>query len=95
MKFKTTSIIIARKNRNKSCGDFNRPCFISLFDVNNPHKTSKSPKKIINFDNKHKIEIENLYINYLLAGNDLVINNLEFIDIKEKGEHLIISGKQK
>lgn len=95
MKFKTKSVIIARKGQSKTCKDFNRPCFISLFDINNPHKTSKEPKKIINFDNKHKIEIKDLYINYLLAGNDLVINNLEHINIKEDGEHLVITGKQK
>ena len=49
MKYKTKSIIIGRKPRLDKDDYSNRPCFISLFDINNPHKSSIAPKKIIDF----------------------------------------------
>ena len=74
-----------------------RPVFISLFDINDPHKTNRVPRKRFDFDKGiHKIILKDLEVDYLLAGHDILINNLEEIDFKDdKLGHLIITGKQK
>lgn len=94
MKYKTKSIIIGRKKSGDNPEV--RPCFIALFDMNDPHKKNEVPAKIIDYDKIHKVVIKGLNINYLLPGNDLVINDLEFIHIKEDPNkpHLTITGEQ-
>ena len=53
MKYKTKSVLIARKKSIE--GDFNRrPCFISFFDENNPHLNAQGPREVVEFD---KIDI--------------------------------------
>ncbi len=94
MKYKTTSVLIARRKSYKD--DFScRPCFISFFDENNPHLNVKGPKDIIEYAKIHKVVIQGLDVNYLLPGNDLVINDLEEIEIEERGNHIYVKGKQK
>lgn len=94
MKYKTKSVLIARKKRINE-EDFNhRPCYISLFNENNPHLNTKGPKKIIEFDAKHKVVINGLEVNYLLPGNDIVINDLEEIDITEEKDIINVKGRQ-
>ncbi len=92
MKYKTKSIIIGRKKGEE--GSDTKPCFIALFDVNDPHKKNVVPKEIIEYDKVHKIMLKNFDVNYLLPGNDLVINDLEFIQIEKEGPHITIKGKQ-
>ena len=96
MRYVTKSAIIGRKQHNEG-DDQNRPCFVSLFKMNDPHKKNEVPDKILEFESIHKVIITGLDVNYLLPGNDLVINNLEHIDVKEDKEkpHLLVSGKQK
>lgn len=91
--YKTKSIIIGRKKRSNP-NDDNRPCFVALFDMNNPHKQSKAPNKILDFETKHRIMIKGLDLSYLLEGNDIVINDLKEISVEEEGYHVIITGKQ-
>jgi len=93
MKYTTKSIIIGRMKR-KSKEDLAYPCFITMFDINDPHKSGKVPKKIVEFENIDKIIIDRFRINYLLAGNDIVINDLEYINIEKKKDTIIVSGKQ-
>jgi len=94
MKYKAKSAIIGRKGKRDEEG--NSPVFVNLFDVNNPHKTKKFPKKFIDFEKIHKIVIDGLSISYLIEGSDILINDLIEIDIEEKEpEHLFIKGKQK
>ncbi|MGM5482385.1 MAG: hypothetical protein ACQESF_02880 [Nanobdellota archaeon] len=93
MKYETKSIIIGRmKRENKD--DEVYPCFVSLFDINEPHKTAEVPKKKLEFEAKDKISVKGMDFDYLLAGNDIVINNLEHVDITEEGEKLLIKGLQ-
>lgn len=92
MKYKAKSIIIGRKKGEE--GSNTKPCFIALFDVNDPHKRNVVPKEIIEYDKVHKIMIKDFDINYLLPGNDLVINDLEFIQVEKEGPHITIKGKQ-
>lgn len=92
MKYKTKSIIVGRKKGEE--GSDTKPCFIALFDVNDPHKKNVVPKEIIEYDKVHKIILKGFNVNYLLPGNDLVINDLEFIKVTKEGPHIVIEGKQ-
>lgn len=94
MKYDTKSIIIGRMKRENKDDDV-YPCFVALFDINDPHKTAEVPKKKLEFKGMHKISIKGVDLNYLLAGNDLVINDLEYVEIEEDAPHLYIKGKQK
>jgi hypothetical protein len=93
-KYKTKSVIIGRKKRKDKTRD-DHPCFITLFSVNDPHKSGEVPDKILDYENIHKLVIKGCDINYLLAGNDLVINDLEYIEVEVDGPHIYINGKQK
>ncbi|MAG45707.1 MAG: hypothetical protein CMH63_02975 [Nanoarchaeota archaeon] len=97
LKIKTTSAIIGKLKKSNSYDGMDRPVFISLFNVNDPHKTDKAPKKRYDFkEGVHKIILTNLEVDYLLAGHDILINNLSEIEFKQNKEgHLHITGKQK
>ena len=94
MKHKTQSAIIGRAGKRDEFG--NGPVFIHLFSKNDPHKSDAVPDKFIDFEGIHKIVFENLTLSYLLAGSDILVNDLEYLEVKEdlvsKG-NLIISGK--
>lgn len=94
MKYKTRSVLIARKK--SYADDFaRRPCLISFFDENNPHLNVLGPKDVLEFLKVHKVVITGLNINYLLPGNDIVINDLEELEIEERGDHIYLKWKQK
>lgn len=94
MKYKTKSALLGRSGKRDDFG--NGPVFLHLFKENDPHKSDVVPEKFIDFESIHKIIFEGLNISYLLAGSDILINDLEFIEIKEdpksKG-NLIVTGK--
>jgi len=96
MKLKTKSVIIGKKGGAENEETMDRPCFVSLFNMNDPHLSKKVPKERFDFDKGiHKIIIKDLEIDYLLAGHDIVINNLKEIDFEEDGKgHLVVKGKQ-
>ena len=98
-KYNVKSILIGRKKRDeeaKKKDDTSRPCFVSLFDENNPHTKGLAPKKIIDFT-AHRVIIKGANeLSYLLAGNDILLNDLEEIDVAfEEHGHVIITAKQK
>lgn len=93
MEYKVKSIILGRKNREHKTDD-DYPLFISLFDINNPHTSGKVPKDMLDFPHIHKVIIKGLDINYLLGGNDIIINNLETITIQAYEGHVHITGIQ-
>jgi hypothetical protein len=92
--YKARSALIARKKRENPEDYNHRPCFISLFDVNDPHLSVEGPKEVVEFSRKHKVVIKGLDVNYLLPGNDIVINDLVEIEVVEKGDFVHITGKQ-
>lgn len=93
MKYKTKSVLIARKKGDEE--DFSRrPCFISLFDENDPHLNVQGPKEVVEFNKIHKVVIKGLNVDYLLPGNDIVINNLIEIEIEERDDQVHVKGKQ-
>ncbi len=96
MRYKTKSALVGRAGKRDEFG--NGPVFIHLFDVNDPHKSNLVPKEFVDFKKMHKIVIRGLVINFLLAGSDILINDLEYLDVEEepgKKGNLIISGKHK
>ena len=94
MRHKTISAIVGRSGKRDEDG--NGPVFIHLFSENDPHKKNIVPDKFIDFEKMHKIMFKGLDISYLLAGSDILINDLEYLDVEEdstsKG-NLIVSGK--
>ena len=92
-KYKTKSILIGRKKQYQDNLDV-RPCFISLFNGNNPHKTGETPFEILDFEKVHSVTIDGLQMQYLLPGNDIVANDLEYIEIKVDGPHIFLTGRQ-
>ncbi len=97
MKYNTKSAILGRSGKRDEDG--NGPVFVHLFSMNDPHKKPDAvPDKFIDFKKIHKIVFNNLNISYLLAGSDILINDLEYIEVREdpksKG-NLIVTGKQK
>ena len=95
MNYKVKSIIIGRK-KNESKSLQGRPCFISMFDINDPHIKNISPKKILDFKSIKKIILKGFEVNYLLEGNDILVNNLSSLVIQQnqKNGYLVLSGKQ-
>jgi len=95
MKHEAKSVLIGRKKNpdGEEEGDV-RPCFVSLFDHNNPHLSEIGPEDVLEFSKVHKVILNGLKVNYLLPGNDIVLNNLKSVTVEEEGKHLIISGEQ-
>ena len=91
--YPTKSVIIGRKKRpNKADEDY--PCFVHFFDMNNPHRSGEVPKEMLDFAHMHKVIIKGLDVNYLLMGNDIVINHLREICLEDREGHLHITGVQ-
>jgi len=94
MKYQAKSAIIGRMKRpNKEQEDY--PCFIHLFSINDPHKTGKVPEKMLDYPKVRRVSIKGLDIEYLLPGNDILLNNLTEIDIEVTEPHITITGNQK
>ncbi|MFH1439283.1 MAG: hypothetical protein ABIG89_01875 [Candidatus Woesearchaeota archaeon] len=94
MKYKAKSIIIGRKKRLDE-EDTKHPFFISLFDMNDPHKSGQAPKQIIDFPLIDRVDLKGLDVSYLLGGNDIVVNNLESIEVDtDDNFRVYIKGKQ-
>jgi len=92
MKCEAKSAIVGRKGKRDEEG--NSPVFVNLFKINDPHKTSEVPFKFLDFEKVHKININKLSLSYLIEGSDILINNLKWIEVKEKEGHLDIHGEQ-
>ncbi|MBR9676668.1 hypothetical protein GOV04_00815 [Candidatus Woesearchaeota archaeon] len=86
--YKTKSIIVSRKKTGEEIYN----ALVALYDANNPQYNSKAADKILEFENISKILLKNLNVQYLLVGNDLVINNLSQIIIEQNDDELIISA---
>ena len=61
--YKTKSVIIGRKK--KVDDSLTRPCFISMFSVNNPHKTGDVPDKIVDMM-AYSVIFHGLNLKYML-----------------------------
>jgi hypothetical protein len=84
MKYKTKSLLVTRLPR-KGSNEF-KTASIKLFKINDPHKTTELPTKMLEYENIEKIVLKNLEIDYYLEGNDLIINNLKEVSIEKKSK---------
>ncbi len=91
--FKAKSITVSRKPGKDKEGFWT--AFIGLFNENNPHLTAKEPFEVLDLKEVEKVRIKKLEnISYYLMGNDIVINNLIEVRIKQEGKIVTITGKQ-
>jgi len=91
--FKAKSITVSRKPGKNKEGLWT--AFIGLFNENNPHLTAKEPFEVLDLKEVEKVRIKKLEnISYYLMGNDIVINNLVEVKIKQEGEIVTITGRQ-
>tara|TARA_Y100000294_G_C8456776_1_gene296913 strand:- start:273 stop:605 length:333 start_codon:yes stop_codon:yes gene_type:complete len=89
-KYKTKSLILGRKKRQGE----HYPCFVNLFSQNDPHISNEVPDQFLDFEKISKVDIKDLNVIYLPAGNDIVINSLKEVSIVHKNGTLKITGKQ-
>lgn len=92
-KYKVKSVVVSRKPSHKDEDSWY--AFIGLFDENNPHLKGKAPFEVVEIPNVEKVRIRELRnVSYYLLGNDIVINNLEELELKQEGKVLTLTGKQ-
>jgi len=96
IKINAKSILIGKKKKEKDYEGNDRPVYVSLFEKNDPHLNCQVPIKRHDFDKGiHKVILDGLKIDYLLAGHDIIVNDLKECSIEQDGKgHLIIKGKQ-
>lgn len=91
--FKVKSITVSRKPGKDK--DTFKSAFIGLFNDNNPHLKAKEPIEVLELKEVEKVRFRDLRnISFYLLGNDIVINNLEEITIKQEGNIVTLMGKQ-
>jgi len=91
--FKAKSITVSRKPGKDK--DTFKSAFIGLFNDNNPHLKAKEPIEVLELKEVEKVRFRDLRnISFYLLGNDIVINNLEEITIKQEGNIVTLMGKQ-
>lgn len=88
--YKVRSIMISKAGPGSK---LSRPCMVSLFDVHNPHKSGKAPKKVLMFDNVEEVTIPGAGIRFLLAGNDILLEKARSVHISKKGKKLIVKAR--
>ncbi len=91
--FKAKSITVSRKPGKDK--DTFKSAFIGIFNDNNPHLKAKEPIEVLELKEVEKVRFRDLRnISFYLLGNDIVINNLEEISIKQEGNIVTLMGKQ-
>jgi len=91
--FKAKSITVSRKPGKDK--DTFKSAFIGLFNDNNPHLKAKEPIEVLELKEVEKVRFRDLRnISFYLLGNDIIINNLEEITIKQEGNIVTLMGKQ-
>jgi predicted aspartyl protease len=56
---------------------------------------ARAPFEVLDLKDVEKVRLHELRnISFYLAGNDLIINNLVEVTIKQEGDVVIFSGKQ-
>ena len=92
-KYKVKSVVISRKPGKNKEGLWS--AFIGLFSENNPHLKGRAPFKVVEIEETEKVRIRELKnVSFYLMGNDLVINNLSEVKIKDENNIVTLTGKQ-
>jgi len=92
LQLKATCAILARKpaiDKNSF-----KTAIISLYKINNPHKSNVFPEVTYEFTNIEKVRIKGLNVSYYLEGNDIIINDLEELKIIREDTFLVLKGYQ-
>jgi len=92
LQLKATCAIVGRKpavDKNSF-----KTAVVSLYKINNPHKSNVFPETTYEFTNVEKVRIKGLNVSYYLEGNDLIINDLEELKIIKEGTFLVLKGYQ-
>ncbi len=92
MKYKAKCVIVGRK-KNKAKENYS--ALISLFHKNDAHLEGEVPEHVIELEDIEKIIITGLEVDYFLLGNDLVLNNVDYVEMEQKGKVIYLKGKQK
>lgn len=93
MEYETKSFIVTKiRKPSENEPYYNRSCRVYLFDVNDPHLSTIEPKEILEFDGVHKVVIKGFEVGFLLAGNDMLVNNAKRISVKRGNGHLAIES---
>ena len=87
--YEAKSLIIGRKKESGQYG-----AFIALFDMNDPHKSGKAPKQVLDFLGCRNVKVFGLDFKFMVGGADIVINDIEDLDIEDKDMRVTIKGKQ-
>ncbi len=91
--YKAKSVTISRKPGKDKDGYWT--AFIGLFNENNPHLKAKAPIEVVEIKEIEKVRIRDLRnISYYLMGNDIVINNLTYVNIDVSDHIITLTGKQ-
>ena len=92
IKEEARSMIVGRK---KVSDDAYNP-MITLFDIENPHLTTDMPKKVLEFQCTKVKFASPITFDFLTMGNDIVVNGLSSITIKEEkdNDQIIIEVSQ-
>lgn len=90
MQEKAKSIIIGRKKVE----DDNYDIVLTMFDINNPHLSTEMPKKSLEFSCKFAKFSKPVSFKFMARGNDIVVNNVSSVDIKEDGDVLRLDVEQ-
>jgi len=89
MKYKTKSVLIARKKEK----DDTYTALVRLFNKNDPHLKDDMPVQFLDYKNILRVNIKNSDVKYALLGNDIILNDLTEIIITKAGETLNINCK--
>jgi hypothetical protein len=96
IKVRTVSALVTIKEADKyRKGKDEHPTVqIKLFNINNPHKTTEFPHTVYEYHNIEKVRIRRLNVSYYLAGEDVVINDLEELYIIHEGTKILLKAYQ-
>ena len=88
---KAKSLIIGRKKT----GDDSYSVLVNLFAVDDPHLSTDSPVSSFEYHDKALVVEKSNQFKFLPAGNDIVINSIEGVDISENDEcvSLVVHNK--
>jgi hypothetical protein len=95
IKVMTTSVLISRDDSEKQSDNVHPTAVLRLFNINNPHKRHNVfPTHVFRFTNIEKVRPMRLNFSFYLAGDDIVINDLEELYILHEGTKIILKGYQ-
>ncbi len=89
MKYKAKSVMVGRV-KDKENEDYPYFIQIKLFNVNDAHKTTEVPTKILEYHNAMSVVMTGIPVKYLPRGSDLILNDVEEVEVEEvkkEGDH--------